>query len=155
MEDAFSIYIDRLRAGKEEVMEESLDPSFLDVDEPDLSFPEEVKVHVKAYIAEKELLLFFKVAAVASIPCSICNAEVLVPIQEELVHSVPVEEIPSGVYSFKEFLRETILLGAPQFAECSGGKCPRRNEITPYFRESKESEDEGTYKPFADWPFEQ
>jgi uncharacterized metal-binding protein YceD (DUF177 family) len=151
MDDVFKIYIEQLREGHEEKIHEKLDPSFLDIQEPDLVFDAPVELEGVAYLAEHELVLHWDIRTEAIIPCSICNEPVKVPIHiQNFYYSEPIKEIKSGVYNFKDLLRETILLEVPAFAECDGG-CPRRQEYQKYIKEpsNQASDDEG-YQPFAD-----
>lgn len=153
--DVFKIYVDRLRGGKEQHFDESLDPSFLEIDESDLKFDKDVQLKGNAYIAEDELILHWDIKAEAIIPCSICNQPVPVEIEiENCYQSIPLEEIRTGVFDFKECLRETILVEVPPFAECNGGHCPKREELKSFFKKTdgQGNQDEG-YQPFAnfDW----
>jgi uncharacterized metal-binding protein YceD (DUF177 family) len=153
MDDVFKIYIDQLRDGHEDKIHEKLDPGFLEIREPDLAFEEPVELEGVAYLAEHELVLHWNIKTKALIPCSICNDPVNVPIHiHNFYYSEPLAEIKSGVYNFKNLLRETILLEVPPFTECSGGKCPKRKEYSKYLKEpSKQpSDQEEGYHPFAD-----
>ncbi len=153
MEDVFKIYIDQLRDGHEEKIIEKLNPAFLDVREEDLNFVDPVDIKGEAYLAENDLVLHLDIHTLATIPCAICNEEVKVPINlNNFYHTVPTTEIKSGIYFFKEMLRENILLSTPLFAECNQGQCPEREKLKRFFRDNdssdKNSEDEG-YHPFA------
>lgn len=151
-EDAFKIYIEQLREGHEEKINEKLDPSFLEINEPDLIFDKPVKLEGVAYLAEHELVFHWDIRTEVMISCSICNEPVLVPIHiQNFYYSEPTKEIKTGIYNFKDLLRETILLEVPAFAECNDGKCPKRQEFQKYLKESSDqpSDDEG-YQPFAD-----
>lgn len=152
MNEAFKIYVEQLRDGHAEQIEEKLSPEFLDVHEVDLSFIDPVNIKGEAYIAENDLVLHLEVHTLAKIPCAICNEDVKVPISlENFYHTVPMEEIKTGIYNFQEMLRENVLLATPLFAECNQGQCPARKELKRFFRESDSSDkdsDEG-YHPFA------
>ncbi len=153
MNEAFKIYIDQLRDGHSEKILEKLDPKFLDLHEEDLSFVDSVYIKGEAYLAEKDLVLHLDIETFASIPCSICNEEVKVAINlKNFYHSTPAAEITSGIFNFKETLRENILLMTPLFAECNNGQCPERKELKKFFRDGESpdtnSEDKG-YHPFA------
>ncbi len=152
MDDVFKIYVEQLRDGHEEKIQEKLAPDFLDLHEPDLAFDQPVELEGVAYLAEHELVFHWNIKTEAVVPCSICNEPVKIPIHiQNFYYSEPVEEIKSGIYNFKDLLRETILLEVPSFVECEGGTCPRRKDYKKYLKEpsSKQSEDEG-YHPFAD-----
>jgi len=154
MDDFFKIYIEQLREGHEEKIHEQLGPDFLDIHEPDLTFDKPVELEGVAYLAEHELVLHWDIRTEALVPCSICNEPVRVPIHvQNFYYSVPDSEIKTGIYNFKDLLRETILLEIPAFAECDGGNCPKREEYRKYLKESSNlpsSDDEEGYHPFAD-----
>lgn len=150
--DVFSIYIEQLRGGIEEKIDETLDPSFLDIHEDDLRFTHSVQLSGCAYLADSELVLHWNVHTIAQVPCTICNEQIALPIKIENFYACePVDEIKSGVFNFKDLLRETILLEIPHFVECRDGKCPKREEYRVYLKKSSDlpAEEEG-YHPFAD-----
>lgn len=153
MDDVFKIYIDQLRNGRESKIDEVLSPAFLDIADGDLEFRQEIKLNGVAYLAENELILRWNISAEALMPCLICNQPVSIEIEiRDLYQSVPLDEIRTGVYNFKELLRETILLELPTFAECNQGHCPKRKEYAKYLKETsnEQSRDEGGHRPFAD-----
>lgn len=153
MEDAFKIYVEQLRKGQVEKLEESFSPDFVDVQEKELAFPEPIHLKGKAYLVDEELVLHIDVAFVVQLPCVICNQ----PVRQAIAikghyHHVPLEEVRGGIYNFREDLRELILLEVPHFLECEEGNCPERKVIAKYLKEpssSSEEEDEG-YQPFRD-----
>lgn len=149
MDDAFKIYIEQLRNGQERVINEKLDPDFLEVNETDLVFKKEVDLHGTVYLADKELILHWNAETEALIPCSICNDKVPVKIEvKNFYHSEPTADIKTGIFNFKELLRNTILLETPQFVECHNGKCPDRKEIKKYLKDASDNDNEGQH-PFA------
>lgn len=151
MDDIFKIYIEQLREGREEKIHEKLDPSFLDIHESDLAFDKSVELEGLAYLAEHELILHWNIRTEALVSCSICNEPVRVPIHvQNFYYSEPLSEIKSGIYNFKDLLRETILLEVPSFTECHGGNCPKRQEYKQFLKEPSDHSDEEGYHPFAD-----
>ncbi len=157
MDDVFKIYVEQLREGHEEKIHEKLDPSFLDIHEKDLVFDQGIELEGVAYLAEQELVLHWKIQTEALMPCLICNEMIKVLIKiESFYHSEPTQKITSGIYNFKDLLRETILLEVPAFAECHGGNCSKRQDYQKYLKNSSNSlPDEEGYQPFAnlDWKF--
>lgn len=154
MNEAFKIYIDQLKDGHTEEITEKVTPEFMDIQEEDLNFVDPIEVKGEAYLAENDLVLHLDIETFATIPCAICNEEVKVPVKlNNFYHTVPSEEIKSGIYNFQEMLRENILLTTPLFAECNEGQCPQRDELKKFFYDSDSpghnSGDEG-YHPFAD-----
>lgn len=156
-DDHFRIFVEQLREGHTEEIDETFPPAFLDVHEKELVFTEPVTVKGEVYLAEDTLVLHLDIEAVAEVPCSVCNKPVEVPISiEGFYHAVPVNEIKGAVYDFSEVLRETILLEVPHLAECREGKCPQRKTIGKYLKKEKSpgSDDDGEgYRPFADLDF--
>ncbi|NGX61119.1 MAG: hypothetical protein K940chlam9_00600 [Chlamydiae bacterium] len=140
MEDAFKIYVLRLREGEQEKIEESLDPAFLEIEEEELFFETPVVVRGTAEISGEFLLVRFSAATEAKMPCSICNQEAVVSLRvKDFTQLVSLEEIRSGVYAIKDVLREAILLELPSTIECHEGSCPERENLAQYFMNSEET----------------
>ena len=150
-EDAFQIYIDQLREGQQKKIHETVTVDFLNVLEKDLSFKKNVSVDGEAYLAGDMLVLHLSLAAVAVIPCSVCNEAVDVDITlPEVYHAEPLDEVKSGIFDFQDVVREAILLEVPPFAECNGGRCLKRMEIEKYLASPDKTIGDEGYKPFAD-----
>jgi len=148
--DAFKIYIDRLRDGRSQKIEGEFPPDFLEVDEETLRFKKPAKVSGEAYIAEHELVLHLTVRTEASMPCSMCNEMTSVEVELNNFYEVtPLAEVKGAIFDFRECLREEILLRIPHTAECHGGYCPAREEMTQYLRTEVPEKNDG-YQPFAD-----
>jgi uncharacterized metal-binding protein YceD (DUF177 family) len=152
--EAFKIYVDQLRDGHIETIHEILSPDFMEVKEEDLLFQDEINVDGEAYLAEDEVVLHLEIFTKATIPCSICNERVKIDVSiPDFYHAEPLQNIKTGIFNYKEILRESILLETPSFAECHDGKCPKRNEFKKYLKESGREDgksDEEGYQPFAD-----
>lgn len=149
--DFFKIYIDQLRFGKVAELESEIPPDFLELEADDeLVCKKPVHIKGEAYVANQELVLHFELETEGELPCTICNLPVHVEFaNRNFYHVIPLDEIKSSVFDFKELAREALLLEAPHFVECQGGKCPQRDELEKYFK--KPSSDQGeTYRPFAD-----
>jgi uncharacterized metal-binding protein YceD (DUF177 family) len=153
MDEAFKIFVDQLRDGHQQQIEESLTPDFLGIQERDLEFKKNVELEGEAYAADDELIIHWNIETEALVACSICNEKVPVSIKiDNFYHSEPMDEIKAAVFNFKDLLRETILLEVPPFAECNNGNCPRRKDVEKYLKppsENQSEEDDG-YRPFAD-----
>lgn len=147
--DIFNIYADRLYDGQVEAFDEEVAPDFLEVNERDLKFNDPLFFKGEAYLADDDLILHLSISTHATIPCSICNEPVKVEINElDFYQAEPMKEIKTGVFNFKELLREAILLDVPAFAECDHGNCPRRKDIQKYLKVEGKGDTE--YHPFAD-----
>lgn len=153
MDDEFKIFVEQLREGNEQTIQEKLTPDFLDIQDKELIFDKEVELTGKAYLAQDELILYWNIYTTAKIPCPICNEMVNFSVAiENFYASEPLDEIKTGIYNFKDLLRETILLEVPLFMECQGGKCPKRKELAKYLKQPTDqvtNQEEG-YQPFAD-----
>lgn len=151
MEDeSFKIYVDQLRNGETKQVDEQCAADFLDVSEENLSYIDPVTIEGEAYLATDTLVLHFTLTAYARIPCSICNCPVSVEVKvDDFYHAEPVEDIKTGIYNFKEVIREAIILDTPLFAECNEGNCSSRKEIKKYLKQEEDSSSEDRYHPFA------
>ena len=148
MEPELKVYLDRLQGGKTEIIDLTLSSTFMDVDEADLKFNDRVIIKGKAYLANDHLVIHLKVETKVSIPCSVCNKMVLMPIQvPEFYHTEDLEEVKGRVYHYANPLREAILLEVPPFGECLGG-CAERKELEKY--KPSEGNTDSVQFPFAD-----
>jgi len=135
MEDQFKIYVDRLRLGDVEKINERVSPGVLLESDSELKFEHPVDFQGEAYIAEKELVLHLNISTIATLPCAICNEETESPLKlVGVYHIVPLDEIKGSIFDLKEFLRETIILEAPRFVECHEGSCPKRKDYERFLK---------------------
>jgi uncharacterized metal-binding protein YceD (DUF177 family) len=138
MLEAMKVYIDRLRDGHTEVFDAEVDPSFLEVDEPELTFRHPVKLVGKAYLAHDELVLNLTLSTQATVPCAICNDLFAYPIAvQDIVHVEPLSAVTKGIFDMSPVVREAILLEVPLVAECHGGICPERKEIEKFLKKEE------------------
>lgn len=151
MDEAFKIYIDRLRGGEVERIEESVAPDFLEQNDSELAFDAPIEIQGEAYIAEQELVIHLDLTTTAKVPCSICSEKVEAPVEvNHFYHAEPLDQIKTAVFEMQELLREELLLAAPSIVECEG-QCPKRKEIKQYLREDTEhrDHDDNGHRPFA------
>ena len=149
MDDAFKIYVDRLKSGETQKVQGAFDPSFLEIDEQELQFEKPVAIKAEVYIAEDHLVIHLDAATYARMPCAICNAFFDYPLSVSGFYATePLAEIPSAIADLGQYVREALLPELPKIAECSGGKCTAREKITPFLRSEKR--EQTTYFPFAD-----
>ncbi|MES2345589.1 MAG: hypothetical protein V4494_06620 [Chlamydiota bacterium] len=149
MTEEFKIYIDRLKNGHTEKVQEEVDPSFLDITEKELSFPVPVAVQGEAYLAEDHLILHMKVKTRAQIPCAVCNEPFLYPIETDFYNTIPVEEITNPVFDYSDILRESILIEIPPFTECHEGACPERETISKFLKKETSTDAPDVQFPFS------
>lgn len=157
MDDSFKIYVEQLKDGHTETIDEKFGSEFLDIKEEQLSFQDPVHVTGEAYLAEDSFILQLNVETIASIRCSICNEPVKVPIEiKNLYHVEPLSEIKTAIFNFKDVLRENILLETPRFAECMQGNCPQREQIKKYLKkpDAEDDAEDEKYHPFADFKWD-
>lgn len=149
MSNPFQIWIDRLKNGQTQLINESFTSEFLDLREEELILNAPVIVTGEAYLTESELILHLKASTRAMMPCAICNQMVQIELSiKDFYHTQPIDEIPSGIYDYQEALREALLIELPQYVECNPGKCPDRKVIAPYMRSEKKT-GENTHFPFS------
>lgn len=150
MDQKFKIYIDRLKNGHTEKIQEELDPAFLGIIEEELSFPTSVKVSGDAYLTDDHLILHLKAQTEAKIPCAICNDFFFYPIDIDFYHTTPLEEIINPIFDYGEALRDSILLQVPAYAECHQGSCPERNSLNKFLKTKVATEETQVNFPFSD-----
>ena len=147
--DAFKIFVEQLRSGNVEHLQEELSPEFLDIHEKELAFKDPVFLKGEAYLAEDNLILHFDISTFAELPCSVCNETVKVPIKvQNVYHHEPLSAIKGGVFNMLNALREAVLLEIPAFTECNSGNCAKRKELEKYIRKPQASSEEPGYRPF-------
>ena len=133
MKDDFKIYIDRLREGREEVVDFTADATFIEVAD---EFSEPVRVYGVAYLAHDHLILRLNIVTEAGAICAICNEPVTSTIEiKDFYQTVELAKIPHFVFNFTSLVRDAILLQAPHVVEC-GGSCPYREQLRGYLKNS-------------------
>jgi uncharacterized metal-binding protein YceD (DUF177 family) len=160
MEDLFIIYINPLKKGKVETLDQKFSPDFLDVREKNLEFNFDVYIKGEVYVADQDLILHLDIKTKGTIPCSICNDPVNVDVELRGFYYVePLANIKSGVFDMRESIRQAILLETPSFVECHQGICPQRKNIEKYLSHSREARESGEeisdYHPFKDLTLEE
>lgn len=150
MKPVLPVYLERLRDGKVERFEETIDPKLLDIAEEDLTCNDPVKIVAECYIASDWLIIRLTVSCRLVLPCALCNDPFVLPItMHEYLHEEPLEEIHGDVFDLLPLIRETILLEVPFYPQCGGTTCTRREEVEKYIKKSPHSDEEG-YQPFQD-----
>lgn len=137
MENQLKIYVARLSDERTELIDETLSPDFIDVNEEDLVFNSDIKLRGKAYLAEDHLVIQLDIDTEAIIPCAICNEGV----QKEITingfyHTEEFDKIRGQVCDYTAPLREAILLEIPSHVECEGN-CPKRAELKNYLQKGE------------------
>jgi uncharacterized metal-binding protein YceD (DUF177 family) len=147
--EEFKIYIDRLKGGQTAQIEGSFDPSFLEIQEPELRFHTPVKVQGEAYLTDDHLVLHMTASTIAEMPCAICNEMIRTKLAiKDFYHTEGLSEIPSAVFDISAPLREALLIELPRTVECNEGHCPSREVLKPFMRPEKGPE-KTDYFPFS------
>ncbi|MBJ7450142.1 MAG: hypothetical protein JHC93_07295 [Parachlamydiales bacterium] len=155
MDDRLKIYVDRLKDGHTEKIQLDLPPNFLEVDEAELCFNENIAVKGDIYLAQNDLILHLQLDATCSALCAICNEKNEFPIAiPSIYHVEQLDDIKGAVFCLESLLRETLLLEIPPFFECHQGQCPGREQLTSFLKKDVEKvkEEEGI-NPFAHLSF--
>lgn len=146
----FIIFVHHLVGGRVEEIEESLNPSFLEVEEPDLSFRDPILMKGTAELSEESIFLKLKLDTAVLLPCAICDQKIKVPLViSDIYHVEDISELKGDLFDFKEVVREEILLSLPQIVEC-GGNCPERAALAPFLTPAKKEFVEEKIYPFKD-----
>lgn len=133
LREDFEVFVDRLRDGHTTVIDENLDPSFLEIE----NCNKPVKVDGRAYLAGDNLIVQLDVTVEVSLPCLVCNENNEKRfVIKDLCLVEELGKITSKKYSFKQPLREVILLEMPRFTECNEGNCPQRKEMESFLNKS-------------------
>lgn len=131
----FKIYLDRLKDGHVEELNDKISSDFMEIADPDLSFPEEVAFSGEAYLSDGFLILQLKIQTVALLPCLICNEKVKLPIfVDDFCLSEKISEFRHQIFDFTDEVRSSIIVKIPQYFECSKGRCPEREAITKFLK---------------------
>ncbi|MCP5470051.1 MAG: hypothetical protein H7A36_06060 [Chlamydiales bacterium] len=139
MDDAFKIFVERLKEGEPEVLEEVYAPTFMEIEEDELRFEAPIHLEGEAFVSGDSLVIIGQVTTRAKVPCAICNEFTEVSLElPNFTHTEKVDEVKSGVYNLAPILREAILLELPSKAECKG-KCPDRERVEKYLAKGGES----------------
>lgn len=150
MSEKLTIYIDRLRDGTVEQIQETLPPSFMEIEEAALNFRSPISILGEAYVTPTHLILKLELKTKASLPCSICNTWIEVPLEiKDVYHTEPLEQIPSAIFNYRELIKELLLLEVPSFAECDKGNCSERAFVNNYLKKQKKTSAKQQF-PFAD-----
>jgi len=147
-EEAFHILVDRLKDGEKHLVEGVFAPAFLDIAEKELQFRGPVRLKVEVYIADDHLVVCVCASTEAHMPCAVCNEMMAVPLKaDHFYQSVQLKDV-STEYDVTNDVREALLIELPRTVECNRGKCPQRENLAPYMRSEKRSE-QTTHLPFA------
>lgn len=149
MDNSSQIWIDRLKQGQTQLINESFDPAFLDIQEEELRISSPISVAGEAYLSENELILRVTASTSVLMPCAICNQFIPVTLSlKNFYHAQSLDEISGAIFDYQLPIREALLIELPQYVECNQGKCPNRTILAPYLK-SEVKPEEKTHFPFS------
>jgi uncharacterized metal-binding protein YceD (DUF177 family) len=159
MDDALKIYVDRLRDGNVEQINETISPDFIGVNENDLTFSSPVYIRGQAYLVDDRLVLNLSINTTALCRCIVCNDQVPVDVQIKDHYVEEIINIKGAVFDMADMLREMILLEIPAYFECHEGKCPSRDQLSNYLKKEISTheqliKEDDEYHPFKNLSLE-
>ncbi len=141
MHDLLRIYTEQLRRGVKEKIDLSVDPSFLDIQEEGLRFEAPIHISGEAYTTDTDLILHLSCSTEVKLPCCICNEFFTLSLTASDIYATELlDDLDSAVYDYSPLLREELLLQLPAYAECQGGKCPERENLSAYLKSKEPKE---------------
>jgi uncharacterized metal-binding protein YceD (DUF177 family) len=142
------IPVDQCLGGEPILIDEQVDPQFLELEEKDEIVPASpVRISGTIYRAQEWLIVNANISMQFRLPCSTCNEEFAFRIDlPSFFHQEQLDSIKGGFWDMRAILREAILLEVPFIAYCGGSACKNVKEIKPYLRE----QDANSYQPFRD-----
>lgn len=153
MKETFLINIDHLADDKVIEVDEQLSPTFLDLHDEEIEFPNPIEIEGKAYLASDHLVVQLKVKTTMKLPCSQCNDNVSQTILIDPFYiSESTQELGHHMFDLLPQLREAILLEVPQFSKCSDQDCPNRGMLKTFIQKEEmkvASSNEANF-PFAE-----
>lgn len=121
MNDSLKIYIDRLKDGHIEKIDESIDPCIIFADVTDIQFSGPIRISGDVYLADGEIIFLLDIHTQIVMPCSVCNENVAVNIDIIKVYNVlEMASVKGSVFDMRDMIREMVLLEVPTFVECHG-----------------------------------
>lgn len=130
-----SIYIDRLRDGNKDFIQENISTNKILEEEKDFRVTSLLNLSGEAYIAGDHLILSLRIHLKADVPCIICNNWTPYPICiENFLHAESLANIKNSIYNYSNIVRDAIFLEIPTYFECNRN-CPERaylaSHLTP------------------------
>lgn len=146
MKEELKLYIERIRDDSELIQEE-LDPSFMDIKEKDVRFEKPIVVTGEAYVTDDWLIVRLSIKTEGKLVCALCNEPFIFPVDiEEMVENEPLEQVKDGVFDLLPLIRESILLAIPFYPQCGMTECNNRTVIEPYLKKERSPEENSPFK---------
>lgn len=148
MHNQLIIYTEQLKNGRKECIKLTVDPSFLDVHEKEVSFETPVHIEGEAYVTEDHLVLQLSCSTRVKLLCTICNDPLFFPLHiSKIYYTLDLNQLPSAIFDYSSLIREELLLLIPPFAECNCGQCPERKSISSLLKNKKATDP--MHSPFS------
>ena len=150
MKKQLPLYIERLRQGRVQEINEILDPLPLDLIDNEIAAVEEVVATGEVYLADPYLLIKLTLKTEFTLLCSVCNEPFQFPVEiVQMLYEEPLDEITDGVFDLLPLIRETLLLEIPFYPLCAGSTCHNRADVEKYLKKhTGEGENHARYTPF-------
>lgn len=146
MKENVKIYVDRIRDGEIETIQEKLSPLFMEIHEEEMQFNETVSVEGTAYVTDDWLILRMHIATKVQLTCSVCNEKFDFEIDiQDMMHEEPLENIRDKTFDLLPVVRENVLLAIPFYPQCGITVCIHRKEIEPFLKKDHPAD-----SPFKD-----
>ncbi len=130
------LFVDRLKGSHEEVIDTSIESAHVFVSQEDRELcSQPLQVHLKAYLAGKELVIeLVSIKAPLKQTCIVCNEAFTRDVEvKDLRHVIATSAIKGAVYNAAELVRDEICLALEEYPECNG-KCPERAALKEYLK---------------------
>lgn len=154
MKEHVKVYVERIRDGEMESIEETLAPRFMDIHEQEMRFEDSVHIAGEAYVTDDWLIIQLAIQTKVHLICSVCNEPFVLDIDiPDMVHDEPLENIRDASFDLLPLVRESILLAVPFYPQCGITTCNRRHEIEPFLKKEgdvEEAAEEHGHNPFKD-----
>ena len=134
MKEKLKIYVERIRDNSEEI-EETLAPTFMEVNENELTFEKPVTLSGEAYVTDDYLIATLTIKTEVELVCAVCNEPFVFEVEiDNMMHEEPLETIKDGTFDLLPVVRENILLAIPFYPQCGITECKNRDSIEPYLK---------------------
>lgn len=145
----FKIHINALQNGHVDKIDLTIDLATTPLLNPEesqgLKPGKELKISGEGYLAQNELILKLKFSFDCYLSCIICNNFFSTKIEGLIEHILPLSNLRTQIFDYKDLIVENIYLNQPPFAECSQGSCPERENVEKCSRQKK---GQNIYFPF-------
>lgn len=139
MKQQLPVYIDRLREGQNEPVDEIVEPQRLELSDDEISVTKPFKVTGEVYVVEEYLVVSLTIIGQLSLICRLCNEPFVFPISiKKAQEEISLDEIKDACYDLLPLIRELVLLEIPLYPQCSGSSCGNREKIEKFLKNPNE-----------------